>query len=191
MFQPDFTFLDARTENRRTHCGFWRDGEDDGKDAAFQAATKTVLGRIFEQFYQGKKIQYMRIRSAEMSKEMLIIYLGAKLAHFDDVAELSRAYGADLSAAAFGAGLDKRIRTIFTNPSLGFGGRLFVYLHWIYAQRLYKAAAELEGQTHQKLNDRKMEIEQKSVPRSSGWSAAKTSRRSSRICRRNFICSLP
>ncbi|HQB11596.1 MAG TPA: nucleotide sugar dehydrogenase [Candidatus Omnitrophota bacterium] len=162
VFQPDFTFLDARTEKTEEPIVvFGVMGEDDGKDAAFQAATKTVLDRIFGQFYQGKKIQYMRIRSAEMSKEMLIIYLGAKLAHFDDVAELSRAYGADLSAAAFGAGLDKRIRTIFTNPSLGFGGRLFVYLHWIYAQRLYKAAAELEGQTHQKLNDRKMEIEQK------------------------------
>ena len=164
VFQPDFTFLDVRTEKAKEPVVvFGLMKEDDGKDAAFQGATLAVLDRIFKPFYKDQKIQYMRIRSAEMAKEMLLIYLGAKLAHFDDVAELSRAYGADLSAAAFGAGLDKRIRTLFTNPSLGFGGRLFVYLHWIYAQRLYKAAVELEGQTHQTLNDRKKEIEQKVV----------------------------
>ena len=157
VFQPDFAFLDPQTgKNVEPVVVF---GLMPEQSPEFQQRTKDVLGRIFREREERQELQYMNIRSAEMAKEMLLIYLGAKLAHFDDIAELSRAYGADLSAAAFGAGLDKRIRTLFTNPSLGFGKRLFVYLNWIYAQRLYKAALEMEKHTGQKLEEHKRAIE--------------------------------
>ncbi len=159
VFQPDFSFLDARSGALKEPTAVF--GLMMEKSQEFQNKTKEILNRVFKELYQDTPIRYMNIRSAEMAKESLLIYLGAKLAHFDDIAELSRAYGADLSAAAFGAGLDKRIRTLFTNPSLGFGGKLFVFLNWLYAQRLYKAVVELEGQAHQKPDERKQEIERK------------------------------
>jgi|GEM_PF-612491 len=161
VFQPDFTFREQ--QNRKEIEPMAVFGLLDDQSKTFQDATREVLSSVYGSFYKDKgiKVQYVNIRSAEMAKEMLLVYLGAKLAHFDDVAELSRAYGADLSAAAFGAGLDKRIRTLFTNPSLGFGGRLFVHLQWIYGQRLYKAAAEMEGEARQGLEARKKSIEEK------------------------------
>lgn len=162
VFQPDFSYQESQSDATvEPIVAFGLLKEDDSKDQGSQNLTKTILEKTFEGYYKDKKIMFMGVRSAEMAKQMLIIYLAAKLAHFDEVAEVARRYGADLSAATFGAGLDKRIRTLFTNPSLGFGGRLFTHLRWIYAQQLYKAATELEKSSDQKIEDHKKEIDQK------------------------------
>lgn len=159
VFQPDFAYKDPKTKKDVEPIIVF--GLMTDKTEEFQNKTKAILNKIYGSYFKGVEIQYVNIKSAEMEKEMQLLLLGAKLAHFDDAALLSRAFGADLSAAAYGAGLDKRIRTLFTNPSLGFGGRLFVYLHWIYAQRLHKFVAESERSVSQSREDYKKEIEQR------------------------------
>ena len=91
------------------------------------------------------EFDFVNIRSAEQAKDDLLLYLGSKLAHFNDLAQLADRYGADLSVVALGAGLDKRIRTLFTNPSLGFGGRLLLLMKWIYQQRLRQLTGKMVG----------------------------------------------
>jgi len=143
VFQPDFSIPDENGSYQEEHLVFGQLNHlvDEHTDLGKRETTQAILRGL----YPGKALQFMDDKSAELSKEMLLIYLGAKLAHFDDVAELSRRYGADLSVAALGAGLDKRIRTLFTNPSLGFGSRLFNYLRWIRAARLSEAVSSWEG----------------------------------------------
>ncbi|MFA5167692.1 MAG: hypothetical protein WC530_04090 [Candidatus Omnitrophota bacterium] len=141
VFQPDFSFLESqRGQVKNPFVAFGLMKEDDGKNQVFQHATQTILNRIFGQFYKDKKIQFMHIRSAEMAREVLLVSLGAELAHFYHTAKLSLSYGADFNAAVFGAGLDKQIRNLLTDPSPGFGKRLFVYLRWMYAQLLHENA---------------------------------------------------
>lgn len=152
VYQPDFSFRTSKdvTVENQIVFGLRHYNQLNISDAelARRDRTETSLRRTFNAaVLPDVKVTFMDLRSAEQSKDALLLYLAGKIAHFNDLAMLSRRFGADLSAIAYGAGLDKRIRKLFTNPSLGFGGRLGILLDWIYAERLNRAVRVLEGQT--------------------------------------------
>lgn len=139
VYQPDLSF---RTETGDVVEPYAIIGLRDNQSEAEREKTKEVI----EGIYSAKKLadvkrEYMNIRSAEEAKDALLVYLATKLTHFNDLAQISDRFGANLSVVALGAGLDKRIQKLFTNPSLGFGGRLLLLLRSIRAERLQRAAS--------------------------------------------------
>lgn len=141
VYQPDFSHRDER--------GQWVDGptvfglRNFGQSMAPEEAErqkKTI--QLLETYFPGT--DFLSAASAEMAKNDLLLYLAAKLAHFNDLARVAERYGADLSVVAYGAGLDKRILTLFANPSLGFGGRLAQYLEWLRDERIEEVLPLLE-----------------------------------------------
>lgn len=141
VYQPDFSHRDESGREASDQVLFGV--RDYGKtlteaETARRDRTTALLRRAF----QGP--DFMSSASAEQTKNDLFLYLAAKLTHFNDLAKVSERYGADLSVVAYGAGLDKRIRKLFTNPSLGFGGRLAQFLEWVREERLEEVLTILE-----------------------------------------------
>ncbi len=138
VYQPDFSYFPA-DEPVEPYVLFGLRGRENDPELA---KTEGMLRRLYSaEVFKGVEVDFADIRSAEQSRHAHLAYLATKLAHFNDLAELSSRYGADLSAVALGAGLDKRIKTLFSNPSFGFGGRLLLLTRWVYEQRL----AQLSG----------------------------------------------
>lgn len=142
VFQPDFSYRSETGKDieDQTLFGVRNLGSTlVDLEAARRERTLQMLRANFD------NPDFMSAPSAEQTKNDLFLYLAAKLAHFNDLAKVSERYGADLSAVAYGAGLDKRIRKLFTNPSLGFGGRLAQFLEWVREERLEEVLASLEA----------------------------------------------
>lgn len=118
------------------------------REAERKERTLARLRKDYAEQQEAGTLFFTDVRNAEKAKDDLILYLSAKLAHFNDLALISNYYGADLSAVAYGAGLDKRIRTPFTNPSLGFGGRLSRLLEWISEAEVERLLPSLEARTN-------------------------------------------
>lgn len=153
VFQPDFSYLDENDllNSGQTVFGIRKLQKNlspkeisENLEWQRQNRTKQLLQSTFE---TKGDMQFVSDLSAEQSKNDLIIYLAAKLAHFNDLAKVSRFYGADLSAVVYGAGLDKRIDKFFTNASLGFGGRLRKLVDWIEEEHIERILPALESQT--------------------------------------------
>ncbi len=142
VFQPDFSYRSESGKDVEDQIlfGVRNLGVPSGDlETARQERTLNLLRKNFD------NPDFMGAASAEQTKNDLFLYLAAKLAHFNDLAKVSERYGADLSVVAYGAGLDKRIRKLFTNPSLGFGGRLAQFLEWVREERLEEVLAALEA----------------------------------------------
>lgn len=141
VYQPDFSYRDeaGRMVEDQTLFGVRNYGQTlPPEESRRRERTTALLRRAFE------GPDFMSSASAEQTKNDLFLYLAAKLTHFNDLAKVSERYGADLSVVAYGAGLDKRIRKLFTNPSLGFGGRLAQFLEWVREERLEEVLTVLE-----------------------------------------------
>ncbi len=147
VYQPDFVQYHEDGSRTEPHVVF---GLREHATEQEVKETKAILEGVYQvESLQKVQIDYMDVRSAEEAKDALLVYLATKLTHFNDLARISNRYGADLSVVAYGAGLDKRIRTLFSNPSLGFGGRLALLLNWIRSERLERAVSVREGQTEE------------------------------------------
>jgi len=141
VFQPPaFQYVDESGNQVEdvTVFGLREEGKTDLPEPYVQRMKRTrdLLELAFEDEKAAGKLEFTDVRTAEQVKEDLIIALASRLAHFNDLAKVSRSYGADLSVIAYGAGLDKRIRKLFSNPSMGFGGRLAEILEWIIQERI-------------------------------------------------------
>ncbi len=154
VFQPDFIHYEG---NRLTEpyvmFGLRSPRETDPIRAQIERRQRAESIEMLKSIYViGKdkepRIDFVGLRSAIQAKDDLIVYLSTKLAFFNDLADLSDRFGADLSIVAKGAGLDKRIQTLFSNPSQAFGGRLLVLLKWIMQKRLNQLnGRQVEGRT--------------------------------------------
>ncbi len=141
VYQPDFSLRAEDGKQIEPHVvfGLRPSSPED------QNATEEMLYAIYDRpEFEDVTIDFMDIRSAEQAKDALLIYLGNKFVHFNDLAAQAEQYGADLSVIALGSGLDRRLQKLFSNPSMGFGGRLLLLLKWIRAERINRAARRKE-----------------------------------------------
>ncbi|MCP4606054.1 MAG: UDP-glucose/GDP-mannose dehydrogenase family protein [Proteobacteria bacterium] len=72
-----------------------------------------------------KKIQFMSLRSAEMTKYMVNAYLSARIAFVNEMANLCEAVDANIEEVILGAGTDPRIGLTYLEPGCGYGGSSF------------------------------------------------------------------
>ena len=88
------------------------------------------LSKLFDQIYKAfnrksDKIQYMDIKSAELTKYAANAMLATKISFINELANIADMVGADIDKVRNGIGADKRIGYEFLYPGCGYGGSCF------------------------------------------------------------------
>ncbi len=88
------------------------------------------LIKIFDQIYKAfnrksYKIQYMDIKSSELTKYAANAMLATKISFINELANIADMVGADIDKVRNGIGADKRIGYEFLYPGCGYGGSCF------------------------------------------------------------------
>jgi UDPglucose 6-dehydrogenase len=88
------------------------------------------LIKIFDQIYKAfnrksYKIQYMDIKSAELTKYAANAMLATKISFINELANIADMVGANIDKVRNGIGADKRIGYEFLYPGCGYGGSCF------------------------------------------------------------------
>ena len=88
------------------------------------------LIKIFDQIYKAfnrksYKIQYMDIKSSELTKYAANAMLATKISFINEIANIADKLGVDIENVRKGIGADKRIGTEFLYPGCGYGGSCF------------------------------------------------------------------
>ena len=91
---------------------------------------KLELVDIFNEIYlpfnrKYDKIQYMDIKSAELTKYAANAMLATKISFINEIANISDKLGVDIENVRKGIGADRRIGTEFLYPGCGYGGSCF------------------------------------------------------------------
>jgi len=106
------------------------------------------LIKIFDQIYKAfnrksYKIQYMDIKSAELTKYAANAMLATKISFINELANIADMVGANIDKVRNGIGADKRIGYEFLYPGCGYGGSCFPKdikaLNYIAEKHNYKA----------------------------------------------------
>ena len=88
------------------------------------------LIKTFDQIYKAfnrksSKIQYMDIKSSELTKYAANAMLATKISFINELANIADMVGADIEKVRNGIGADKRIGYEFLYPGCGYGGSCF------------------------------------------------------------------
>ena len=88
------------------------------------------LEKIFNEMYlpfnrRFNKIQYMDIKSAELTKYASNAILATKISFINEMSNIADKLGVDIENIRKGIGADKRIGTEFLYPGCGYGGSCF------------------------------------------------------------------
>ena len=85
-----------------------------------------IMKELYAPFLRtGKPLLAMGIRSAELSKYAVNTMLAARISLINELANLAKAYGADITEVRLAIGADERLGPHFLFPGLGFGGSCF------------------------------------------------------------------
>lgn len=119
-----------------------------------------IMKELYAPFLRtGKPLLAMSIPSAELSKYAVNTMLAARISLINELANLAKAYGADIAEVRLAIGADERLGPHFLFPGLGFGGSCFpkdvlAAAHMARAKGLQSAV--LEGIS--KTNDYQQEL---------------------------------
>ncbi len=87
---------------------------------------QTVLHELYEPFTRRRdRIQFMSVRSSEMTKYAANALLATKISFMNDLSNLAERVGADIEDVRQGIGSDPRIGYQFLFPGTGYGGSCF------------------------------------------------------------------
>lgn len=87
---------------------------------------RRVLRELYEPFCRTQdRIQFMRVRSSELTKYAANALLATKISFMNDLANLSERVGGDIEEVRKGIGADPRIGFSFLFPGTGYGGSCF------------------------------------------------------------------
>jgi len=87
---------------------------------------QTVLRELYEPFTRTReRIQFMSVRSSEMTKYAANALLATKISFMNDLSNLAERVGADIEDIRKGIGSDPRIGYQFLFPGTGYGGSCF------------------------------------------------------------------
>ena len=85
-----------------------------------------VLRELYEPFSRTRdRIQFMRVRSSELTKYAANALLATKISFMNDLANLAERVGGDIEEVRKGIGSDPRIGYSFLFPGTGYGGSCF------------------------------------------------------------------
>ena len=89
-------------------------------------ASKKIMDRLYSKLkISQKKIYYMKIESAELTKYASNSFLATKISFINRISQISDLTNADIHEIKIGMGSDPRIGGEFLNAGLGFGGSCF------------------------------------------------------------------
>jgi UDPglucose 6-dehydrogenase len=89
-------------------------------------ASKKIMGRLYSKLkIPSKRIYYMKIESAELTKYASNSFLATKISFINRISQISDLTNADIHEIKMGMGSDPRIGSEFLNAGLGFGGSCF------------------------------------------------------------------
>ncbi|MDA8607050.1 UDP-glucose/GDP-mannose dehydrogenase family protein [Gammaproteobacteria bacterium] len=89
-------------------------------------ASKKIMDRLYSKLkISPKKIYYMKIESAELTKYASNSFLATKISFINRISQISDLTNADIHEIKIGMGSDPRIGGEFLNAGLGFGGSCF------------------------------------------------------------------
>ncbi len=87
---------------------------------------RNIFSQIYSPFNRRKnKIQFMDIKSAELTKYAANAMLATKISFINEIANIADIFGADIELVRQGIGADKRIGHDFLYPGCGYGGSCF------------------------------------------------------------------
>lgn len=87
---------------------------------------RRVLRELYEPFSRTRdRIQFMRVRSSELTKYAANALLATKISFMNDLANLAERVGGDIEEVRKGIGSDPRIGYSFLFPGTGYGGSCF------------------------------------------------------------------
>ncbi len=87
---------------------------------------RRVLHELYEPFSRTRdRIQFMRVRSSELTKYAANALLATKISFMNDLANLAERVGGDIEEVRKGIGSDPRIGYSFLFPGTGYGGSCF------------------------------------------------------------------
>lgn len=90
------------------------------------ALAREVLRDMYEPFCRThERIQFMNVRSSELTKYAANALLATKISFMNDLANLAERVGADIEKVRLGIGSDPRIGYQFLFPGTGYGGSCF------------------------------------------------------------------
>lgn len=95
-------------------------------DGAAGEIARDVLRELYEPFCRTHdRIQFMDVRSSELTKYAANALLATKISFMNDLANLAERVGADIERVRTGIGADPRIGYQFLFPGAGYGGSCF------------------------------------------------------------------
>lgn len=87
---------------------------------------RDMMAQLYAPYQRtSNRIQFMDVRSAEMTKYAANAMLATRISFMNEVARLCDEVGADVAAVRRGIGSDPRIGNKFLFPGVGFGGSCF------------------------------------------------------------------
>ena len=87
---------------------------------------KNIFDEIYQPFNRKyKKIQYMSVKAAELTKYASNSLLATKISFINEIANIASLLNVDIEDVRQGVGSDRRIGNEFLYPGLGYGGSCF------------------------------------------------------------------